>query len=425
MNQHTNTYDMNKLKSITSFISMNSAEFEKLMDIHTTHESIPINTTKCQYCDDDSSIIQDMYEGIIVCKNCGQVMDYGIFDHAPEWKTFDDGGSLGRCGMQTSNLLPVSSMSTTIRGSCNQRLKTMQTWSSMPPKERSLNNDLNIIRDKCKQKGLHGYIEDTAKQLYKIASEHTNKQKQKKIIRGKNREGLLAASVFYACKQGKKPISLKEIAKLFQIKTASVNKGCKIFREGVRYMGIDYGTNMIFPSNYIHLYCDKLKLSRAIEDFCMGVAKYVEGNNLIQAHTPISIASACILYGVSKKLPEQKYDKSSIAKLFNMSETTVIKTYEELVKHEEHFPDAKQEYEPTGSLVITKSLNIEKKYDAQQMTMIKKRDGAMKLNLSQFHNSIVMPIEQFLSYSMPKYMSDCSNGCSEDCKKYVDYIEKL
>lgn len=410
---------MNKLKSITSFEAMSSADFEKLMGTNTEAERSHDQTghnEMCPYCNDDCSIIQDPFEGIVVCKNCGQVIDIGTFDHAPEWKTFDDNCSIGRCGMQTNSLLPQSSMSTSIRGACNQRLKTMQMWSSMPPKERSLNNDLKIITEKCKLLNMRGYIEDTAKQYYKIATDHTNETKEKTVIRGKNRDGLMAACIFYACKKGRKIISLKEIAQLFQIKTTSVNKGCKIFNKYVKYMKVDFGTNLSFPSSYIKQYCDKLKLSTDIMDFCTHIAKYIETHNLIASHTPVSIASVCILYGVMKKLPNNCHDHISIANLFDISEATVTKTFRELLKYEGLFQNSDE------VIVVDKHKHCE---IPDSLKLQKRIQSSQKLTLELFNNDIVMPVENFLSYSKNDYMKECAKGCLEECKKYADYTDLL
>lgn len=204
------------------------------------------NNTLCPNCRTNDHVLHDNFGGIIVCSECGCVLETCMLDHHPEWKNKDDGNS-SRCGLPTNALLPQSSLGTTIGGNCNYKLKTLHNWGIMPAKERSLNLVLNNIREKCDKAGLIGCIADDAKILYKIASE-CNGTKKSLIIRNKNRVGLISACVFYACKRQGQSKSPKEIAKIFNISTSCVNKGCKKFAEYVKYKNIDYNTNLCYPS---------------------------------------------------------------------------------------------------------------------------------------------------------------------------------
>ena len=142
-----------------------------------------IDQNMCTNCHSKDSIVSDHFGGMVVCQNCGQVLESSVLDHGPEWNNYDDGPCSSRCGLPTNTLLPQSSLGTTISGNCNYRLKTLHNWGLMPYRERSLNTVLNMIKAKCDNAGLLGCIVDDAKILYKIASDCKNlTQKNNNII---------------------------------------------------------------------------------------------------------------------------------------------------------------------------------------------------------------------------------------------------
>lgn len=408
-------YIMNKLKSVTDFTNMTSADFDVLMGTNVkTKEQYSEQAIQCNFCKNTDHLIRDSTEGKIVCSNCGHVIESAMFDHSPEWKTFDDSITNGRCGMPTNSLLPQSSLSTTIGGSCNYRYKILQRWSSMPSQERSLNSVLNIIKEKCASAGLLSCIEDDAKILYKIASEYKNNKQRRMIIRGKNKKGLMAASVFYACKRRNNTKSLKDIAKLFGIKSSCVNKGCKNFAKYVKHKNIDYGTNLSHPSQYIKQFCDKLELNSKIKTIALETSINIEKYNLVPSHTPISIAAACILFSV--RLYEEQYgkqnkciDKTNVATAFNISEVTLTKTYNKLLKHKD---------------IITKKKYLAKLLKHTSVTsnaltpapIIEKLKHIKQIDCSKYFGQIDITLSNYVSYDFIEHMT----YCNVECKKLIE-----
>ena len=170
------------------------------------------NNNEC--CNDNINFIKD--NGIIICKVCNNIIS-NILD-TPEWKNYKNNSqNQTRCGMPSSILLPNSSLGTTISnnyygGDQMKKINMYQNWNSMPYKERSLYKVFIEIENKCKLNNLPEIIITTAKTFYKMISNI-------KISRGSNRIGIIAASVFYACKECNVPRSTKEIAYYFSIDT--------------------------------------------------------------------------------------------------------------------------------------------------------------------------------------------------------------
>lgn len=317
-------------------IMLSNADFKLLEEYNRTvtiakHDAI-INT--CETCGCVDSFITDAAAGYKACSNCGRVINNDILDSNPEWKACDVGNSQPRCSGTTNSLLPQTSLSTTIGHGCNYRIRSLHNWNVMPYKERSLNIVLDIIKKKCESAGLITCIEDDAKILYKIATEYTDPSKAgHPIIRGGNKKGLIAACVLYACKRKDNARNLKEIANLFDMKPTRVNRGCKNFVKFVKYTNIDYGVNLSHPSQYIQHYCNIKHLDDDIVNDITTISDNVRKMNIIQSHTPISLAAACIML-YSKKSGKIDVNKSDLASVFKISEVTLVKTFANLCEYE-------------------------------------------------------------------------------------------
>ena len=167
----------------------NYEKYSNMVDMiygnNTDEKKIKHNGSWCETCKNDD-VIEDTSHGIIVCKGCGQVVS-NLLDNNPDWGYHGDGDKKdsGRNSLTISKLLPQSSIATTIGGSCSSRIKTLQGWSAMPYKERSLNEVFKIIQSKCSEAKILKCIEDDAKIMYKNISDCKHlvgKNKDKNII---------------------------------------------------------------------------------------------------------------------------------------------------------------------------------------------------------------------------------------------------
>lgn len=378
----------------------------KLNNLITNSQITP--NVVCSNCQSADSIISDQFAGIVVCTKCGQVLEACVLDHNPEWKNYEDGPTSSRCGLPTNSLLPQSSLGTTIGGNCNYRLRTLHNWSLMPYKERSLNVVLNTIRTKCEMAGLRGCIEEDAKILYKIASECKNAtNKNNIIIRGKNRTGLMAACIFYACKRRGETKSLKEIAKLFGLESSCVNRGCKNFIKYVKYKHIDYNTNLSHPSQYIHHFCEKLKLDKKATENVFEISMNVQKINIVSSHTPISVAAACILLYVTEKSIKH-VDKRLVALMFNISQVTLMKAYNKIYAHRKTVMSSK-----AVDRIVTKSNNAN--HDIITPPRLVKRLRQIKKITPEIHADIIeIKIHQYVSANLCKHLLELYKKMHEE-----------
>jgi transcription initiation factor TFIIB len=186
-------------------------------------------------------------------------------------------------------------------------MRRYHMWNSMSYKERSLYNVFDTLTNTAVNNGINKSIIDEAKTLYKKISEL-------KISRGENRNGLIASSIYMACKRNKVPRSAKEIATIFNLKVSTMTRGCKRFQEMLR-MNMD----ATGPADFIARFCSKLNMDSAMKDYCKQVILKAEEFALNYVNTPPSIAAGAILlcsencnWGITRQMLSDVCDISPV-----------------------------------------------------------------------------------------------------------------
>lgn len=313
-------------------------DFDKILEneqpnkVNNQPKSIDKTKNSCSSCSGEN-IIEDYSQGILVCMDCGQVLD-NILDYNPEWKQFEDEDkSNGRCSLPINALLPQSSLGTSISGMGKNRLKTLHGWNAMPYKERSLNNEFKKIHEVCAKAKILKCVEDDAKIMYKMASEckHTSGKNMGKFIitRGVNRVSISAACVFFACIRKGMTRTSKEIASFYEIKDMEMNRGCKNLLKLLKgkKSTIKMGTSK--PEHFVRRYCNELQIKNVHIEDALKISKNIEKLNIASDHTPYSLAAASILLMASMS-NLKSITKKKLANEFSISEVTIAKTYKEI-----------------------------------------------------------------------------------------------
>lgn len=286
----------------------------------------------CPECEKDS-IVEDHSAGIVVCTNCGTVLD-GILDFNPEWKQFEEEDkSQARCGMPINIHLQQSSLGTSIGGMGKNRIKTLHIWNTVPYKERSLSNEFKKIREVCQKAEIYKCIEEDAINMYAKASQckhSTGKNIGKYIItRGINRISISAGCLFFACIRRGMTRTSKEIALLYGIKDVDMHRGCKNLLKFLKIMKMDIKMGTSKPEHFVKRFCNELKIKNQYIDEAVKIASNLEKLNLASDHTPYSLAAASILL-MANIHQINSISKRKLADQFNISDVTISKTLKEI-----------------------------------------------------------------------------------------------
>lgn len=277
-------------------------------------------------------------QGVIKCKACNCVISN--ISANPEWRYYGNNDSKSsdptRCGMPVNSLLPESSVGSSVSYGNNDKtmnqIRRLQGWNGMPYKERSLYKVFLEIQEICKANNIPTIIINEAKSLYSIIS-------VTKISRGSNRKGIIAACVYFACKECEVPRTPKEIASMFTIDITVMTKGIKKCQEIV-FMNKKNKNRLaksisINPNDFIERFCNKLEIDEVDVDFIQKICKQAIDQNIISENTPPSIAAGCIFYYIKNK--EKTISKKDISEICKISEVTINKCTKKLESNDHLF----------------------------------------------------------------------------------------
>ena len=290
-------------------------------------------------CDVCSSTVVLTDDGFLTCKNpaCSILYKDESLDQSAEWRYYgaDDNQASDptRCGMPVNPLLKESSYGCKVMcegGSYSadmMKIRRYTEWQSMPYREKAQYDMFQKITIFAQNKGISKMIIDEALRVHKRISEH-------KTFRSLNRDGVVGASIYIACKIHNCPRTPKEIACIFNLDNTSATKGCKnavsIINELESNLDNSEKTNFCKtkPEAFIDRYCSRLSINDELTKVCQFIAVMIEKQNLIPENTPHSIASGIIYFVACMcHLPITKKDVNRVS---DMSEVTINKCYKKL-----------------------------------------------------------------------------------------------
>ena len=325
----TDTHDGYNLKKI-------SALFVKLdIDVECLYRKSGIREN-CEVCSSEVVLTDD---GFLTCKNpaCSILYKDESLDQSAEWRYYgaDDNQNNDptRCGMPVNPLLKESSYGCKVMcegGSYSQdmlKIRRYTEWQSMPYREKAQYDMFQKITTLAQNKGISKMIIDEALRVHKRISEH-------KTFRSLNRDGVVGASIYIACKIHNCPRTPKEIATIFNLDNTSATKGCKnavsIINELESNLENSEKTNFCKtkPEAFIERYCSRLSINDELTKLCQFIAVMIEKQNLIPENTPHSIASG-IIYFVAC-MCHLSITKKDVNRVSDMSEVTINKCYKKL-----------------------------------------------------------------------------------------------
>lgn len=295
------------------------------------------NRDHCENCESSLAFSE---EGFLTCTNkkCG-IIYKDIVDQSAEWRYYgaDDNQNSDptRCGMPINPLLRESSFGCKVL--CNgsttyemRKIKRYTEWQSMPYKEKSQYDEFQRITVMSQNAGMPKLIIDDAIRYHKKISEY------EMTFRGDNRDGILAASIYIACRINNYPRTAKEISTIFHLDVASATRGCKNALSIVNNLEKDMDnkekTNFgrTKPEAFIERYCSKLNINSELTKLSKFIALKIEKMNFMPENTPNSIAAG-VVYFIAQicKLSVSKRDVKNVSEI---SEVTINKCFKKIEK---------------------------------------------------------------------------------------------
>jgi transcription initiation factor TFIIB len=282
-----------------------------------------------------TSTITDADSGEVICITCGTVVSDKAIEIGPEWRSFTNSGvSLSRVGMPTSLAKHDQGLSTKIGrenrdftgemifdSSILSILQRIRTWDYRTQTRSSKGISRKIAfgqLDRLKQKlALPDPVVQKAAYIYR-------KIQQKKIVRGRTRNGAMAACVYIACRESRIPRTFDEVAGIANITHKEVSNAYIAI-----VLGLDLRIPLIDPVRCLVKLANKIQVDEKIKRYAIGYLKQVTDSNLSAGKDPMSIA-ATVLYLTCLHYGDESRTQRYFAEAAGISDVTIRNRRQEL-----------------------------------------------------------------------------------------------
>lgn len=276
----------------------------------------------CPEC--GGKIISLQSKGEIVCGQCGLVISERLLDIYHSGKrafTKQEKEKRERTGSPISILLPDMGLSTVIdkNNIKNPDLKRAAKWNSRMTWDK---RNMLIATTELKRIGsnlnLPGHIKKSAIRLYKEAF-------KKKLLRGRSINGMVAACLYFACREKKIPRTLQEILDETSVNAKNVRR---CYRTIIRELNLKVPSTD--PISLIPRFIAELNLDADVEKTTINILQTFMSNYSTSGKDPKGLCAGA-LYLVCK-VRNKRISQKEIANLVGVTEVTLRSRYKELIK---------------------------------------------------------------------------------------------
>jgi len=261
-------------------------------------KSTTVSGPKCPSCG-DRKMVTDETTGELFCGRCGFVVTDKISDTGAEWRSFaNDDTSRARTGAGTSLTIHDMGLSTVIgaankdstgkplTSSMKSSIERLRTWDSRSQAHSSADrnlrqalNEMGKLKDKL---ALTDAVVEKAAYIYRKAME-------KKLVRGRSIQGLVAACLYAACRNTETPRTLDDVANGINIRRKDVARCYRlIFRE------LELKMPVVDPVKGVSRIASIAELSEKSKRKAVEILEQAKEIGMVAGKDPMGIAAAAL-----------------------------------------------------------------------------------------------------------------------------------
>jgi len=288
---------------------------------------------KCPECD-SKELTRDDNRAELVCNNCGLVIDEDLIDYGPEWRAFDheQREKRARTGAPMTPLMHDKGLTTTIdwknrdfygRSIPNRnraRVYRLRKWQkrlrSSQYQERNLIEALQHLDRMSSSLELPRSVRENAAVIYRKAVD-------KNLIRGRSIDGVVASTIYAACRQCGVPRTLDEISDKTNIKRKEIGRNYRHINKALKL-----NLKPTAPKDYITRFSSDLDLGSETKSKALKILKKANKKELTSGRGPIGLAAASLY--MASVLSGEKRTQKEISETSGVTEVTIRNRYKEL-----------------------------------------------------------------------------------------------
>lgn len=298
---------------------------------------------KCSAC--ESSLIDDIANGEIICSGCGIVVAEQMEDHGPEVKStrLEDKMKLARATGQTTysqhdlGIATEISMGSkdfsgkSINSEIASQMNNIRKWQKRvrisSSRDRRLSNVLGKISEVSQNCSLPKNVVETASKIYRsLDSKHIQ-------VKGKSVLSISAAVIYLACKQCAIVRSLEEIIQAttpMKEAKAKVKLASRYYRTLVMELGT-VTAPVLTMDKYISKIANMTNTDTRVERLALEIAEKTKNRSITDGKAPNGIAAA-YLY-ISSILMGQSILQRDVSSVSGVTEVTIRNRCKEILSN--------------------------------------------------------------------------------------------
>jgi len=261
-------------------------------------QNASITQQRCPSCG-KRKIVTDENSGELFCAFCGFVIDDKIEDTGAEWRSFSNessnrtrvgaGTSLTMHDMGLSTVIGVANKDSTgkpLSASMKSSIERLRTWDSRSQahssSDRNLRHALNEM-DKLKDKlALADAVIEKAAYIYRKAME-------KKLVRGRSIQGLVAACLYAACRNTETPRTLDDVAKGINVRRKDVARCYRLL-----YRELEFKMPVVDPVKAVSRIASIVELSEKSKRRAVDILNQAKKIGMVAGKDPMGMAAAAL-----------------------------------------------------------------------------------------------------------------------------------
>lgn len=291
------------------------------------------NNDVCPECG-GSEFNVDSSRAEISCKKCGFIIEENMIDQGRDWVAYDNDqlNKRARTGAPMKYAISDKGLSTSIdyankdiHGKAvpqrnlyqlirikklNKRMRVSGTG------ERNLAFALSELDRMASRLGIPRDIREDAAFIYRSAAKNN-------LVRGRSIEGIVAASLYIACRRCGIPRSLDEVSEASNITKKQIGRNSRFLARELKIK-----LKPTSPADFVPRFASKLGLSSRVESRAIEIINESREKGLLSGCEPTGVAAASLY--ISSVLLNERKTQREIAEISSVTEVTIRNRFKQL-----------------------------------------------------------------------------------------------